>query len=327
LFNSHNHVTFFTFLRFFKMKRNKITIVGAGNVGATAAHLAAVRGLGDICLLDIVDGVPQGKALDLQEAGPVAGFDCNIAGTNSYEETKDSDVVVMTAGLARKPGMTRDDLLEKNTAIIKSVTENVARFSPDSFIIVVTNPLDVMAYVAKEVSGFPKNRVIGMAGALDSARLRAFIAMELGVSAQDVQAFVMGGHGDNMLPLIRYSTVSGIPVTTLIPQDRLDSIVQRARDGGAEILKLLKTGSAYYAPSAAIVQMVESILEDRKRVISCSVYLEGEYGINGYYVGVPVKLGGGGVEEIIEIELTEDEKAQFERSADDVKAQIDKIKL
>ncbi len=309
------------------MKRNKITIIGAGNVGATAAHLAAVRGLGDIVLLDIIDGVPQGKALDMQEAGPVLGFDCGIAGTNSYEDTENSDIVVITAGLPRKPGMTRDDLLEKNTAIVKSVTENVTRLSPDSFIIVVTNPLDAMAYVAKEVSGFPRNRVVGMAGALDSARLKAFIAMELGVSVEDVQALVMGGHGDNMLPLIRYSTVSGIPVTKLIPKDRLDPIVQRARDGGAEILKLLKTGSAYYAPSAAIVQMVESILKDRKKIISCSVYLEGEYGINGYYVGVPVKLGGSGVEEIIEIELREDERAQFDRSVNDVMTLIDGIKL
>jgi malate dehydrogenase len=304
------------------MKRPKITIVGAGNVGATAAHWAAQREMGDIVLVDIIAGMPQGKALDLMETGPVEGFDTRIVGTNGYEETTSSDVVVITSGLARKPGMSREDLLAKNKEIITSVTTEIVKRSPQSILIMVTNPLDTMTYLAKKVSGFPKNRVVGMAGVLDSARFRSFIAMELNCSVEDVQAFVLGGHGDEMVPLARYSTVAGIPLPELMSPEKIDRILERTRKGGGEIVALLKTGSAYYCPSAAAVQMVEAILLDKKRILPCSAYLEGEYGLSDMYFGVPVKLGSEGVEEIIEVKLTPEEKASLEKSAASVKKSI-----
>ncbi len=301
---------------------NKITIVGAGHVGATAAQLAAYKEIGDIVLIDIAEGIPQGKGLDLQESGPVEYFDSSIIGTNNYEDTANSDVVVITAGVPRKPGMSREDLLDTNVKIVKSVTEEVAKYSPESIIIVVSNPLDAMVYVTKKVSGFPKNRVMGMAGVLDSARFRAFIAMELNVSMEDTHAMVLGTHGDLMVPLPRYSTVSGISITELLSKEKIDSIIERTRKGGGEIVSLLKAGSAYYAPGSAIVQMVESILKDKKRILPCAAYLEGEYGINGIFMGVPVKLGRTGVEEIIEIALTDEEKTAFMKSADAVRETI-----
>ena len=306
-------------------KRKKITIVGAGFVGATAAHWAASKELGDIVLIDIVEGIPQGKGLDLYEASPVEGFNSNIIGTNNYEDTKGSDIVVITAGIPRKPGMSRDDLLNTNAKIVKSVTEEIVKYSPDCYIIVVSNPLDAMVYVAKEVSGFPKNRVMGMAGVLDSARMAAFISEELNVSVEDINAFVMGGHGDTMVPLPRYSTVSGIPITDLMDKETIDKIVDRTRHGGAEIVNFLKTGSAFFAPSASVIKMVESILKDKKRIMPCAAYLEGEYGINGYFIGVPVKLGGTGVEKIIEINLTDEEKSALYKSYDSVKELVKKI--
>lgn len=309
------------------MSRKKITVVGAGHVGATAALWAASKELGDVVLVDVVDGIPQGKALDLAEAAPVEGFDASIVGTNTYEETANSDVVIITAGLARKPGMSRDDLLKTNANIIKSVTEQIVKYSPECIIIMVTNPLDAMVYEAKKVSGFPKNRVIGMAGVLDSARMRAFIAMELGVSVEDVTAFVLGGHGDTMVPLPRYSTVAGIPITELIPADRVEAINERTRKGGGEIVGLLKTGSAYYAPSASAVEMAEAIIKDKKRILPCAAYLEGEYGIDGYYMGVPVLLGANGVEKVIEIELTDKEKAELNHSLEDVKKNVEKLDI
>jgi malate dehydrogenase len=309
------------------MKRNKITIIGAGNVGATAAHWAASKELGDIVLLDVAEGVPQGKALDLMEASPVEGFDCRITGTNSYEDTADSDVVIVTAGLARKPGMSRDDLLLKNAEIIKGVSSQIARYSPDAHIIMVSNPLDVMAYVAMKAAGFPKNRVIGMAGVLDSARFRAFVAMELNVSVEDVHALVLGGHGDTMVPMPRFCNVSCIPLTTLLPKDRIDAIIERTRHAGAEIVNLLKTGSAYYSPAASAVQMAEAMLKDKKRVVPCAAYLEGEYGINGLFVGVPVKLGAGGIEQVIELELTPHEMEGLHKSANAVKGLMDVLKM
>jgi malate dehydrogenase len=304
------------------MKRPKITIVGAGNVGATAAHWAAQKEMGDIVLVDIIEGMPQGKALDLMETGPVEGFDTRIVGTNGYEETANSDVVVITSGLARKPGMSREDLLAKNKEIITSVTTEIVKRSPQSILILVTNPLDTMAYLAKKVSGFPKNRVIGMAGVLDSARFRSFIAVELNCSVEDVQAFVLGGHGDEMVPLPRYSTVAGIPLPELMSPEKIDRIVERTRKGGGEIVALLKTGSAYYCPSAAAVQMVEAILLDKKRILPCSAYLQGEYGLSDMYFGVPVKLGSDGVEEIIEVKLTPEEKAALGKSAATVRKSI-----
>ncbi|RME00478.1 MAG: malate dehydrogenase [Deltaproteobacteria bacterium] len=307
------------------MKRKKITIVGSGNVGATAAHWAAAKELGDIVLIDIVEGVPQGKGLDLFEASPIEGFDSRIVGTNDYADTKDSDIVIITAGFPRKPGMSRDDLLAKNAGIVKSVTEQVVRYSPECFIIVVSNPLDAMAYVAKQTSGFPRERVIGMAGVLDSARFRSFIALELDVSVEDVTAFVLGGHGDSMVPLPRYSTVAGIPIPELIPEERIAAIIDRTRKGGAEIVGYLKTGSAFYAPSAAVIEMTEAILKDKKRILPCAAYLQGEYGVHDCYVGVPVKLGGNGLEEVIEITLTDEEKAQFENSVNAVKELIAKL--
>jgi len=309
------------------MGRKKITIVGAGHVGAHAALWAATKELGDIVLVDVVEGVPQGKGLDLAEAAPVEGFDAQITGTNSYEETANSDVVIITAGLARKPGMSRDDLLKTNADIIKGVTEQVVKYSPKCIIIMVTNPLDAMVYEAKKISGFPKNRVIGMAGVLDSARMRTFIAMELGVSVKDVTAFVLGGHGDTMVPLPRYSTVAGIPITELLPPDRIEAINERTKNGGGEIVGLLKTGSAYYAPSASAVEMAEAIIKDKKRILPCAAYLEGEYGINGYYMGVPVLLGKNGVEKVIEINLTEEEKSALNHSLEDVKNNVEKLDL
>ncbi len=298
--------------------RSKVTVVGSGNVGATTAQRLVDQQLADVVLVDILEGIPQGKALDLLEAGPVGGYDFQLTGTNDYQDTKDSDVVVITAGLPRKPGMSRDDLLLKNAGIVKQVTENIVRHSPDSIIIVVSNPLDAMCQVARSVSGFPRERLIGMAGILDSARFRTFIAQELNVSVENTHAFVLGGHGDTMVPLPRYSTVAGIPITELMPEDRVEALVQRTRDGGAEIVGLLKQGSAFYAPSAAAVEMVESILRDKKKILPCCIHLEGEYGVNGLYVGVPVKLGAKGAEEVIEITLTDQEQGQLQHSVDAV---------
>lgn len=306
--------------------RNKATVVGAGHVGATTAQRLAEKDLADVVLVDIVEGMPQGKALDLLEAGPVESYDCHVTGANSYEATAGSDIVVITAGLPRKPGMSRDDLLLMNAAIVKSVTEQVARYSPDSIIIVVSNPLDAMCHVVQWVSGFPRERVMGMAGILDSARFRTFVAMELKVSVENTHAFVLGGHGDTMVPLARYSTVAGVPITELIPPDRLESIIQRTRDGGAEIVKLLKTGSAYYAPSAGAAEMVEAILKDQKKILPCAALLQGEYGVNSLFVGVPVKLGRSGIEEIFQINLTAEEKAALQKSAASVQTLVDVLK-
>lgn len=309
------------------MKRKKITVVGAGFVGATAAHWAAAKELGDVCIIDIVEGLPQGKALDLLEASPVEGFDSYVTGTNDYADTANSDIVIITAGLPRKPGMSRDDLLAKNTAIVKSVTEQIAKHSPNAYLIVVSNPLDAMVYVAHKVSGFPTNRVIGMAGVLDAARFRAFIAMELNVSVEDVNAFVLGGHGDSMVPLARFSTVAGIPLPELLSAEKIEALVDRTRKGGGEIVNLLKTGSAFFAPSASAVQMAESILKDKKRILPCAAYCDKEYGVGGYYVGVPVKLGKNGVEEVIEIKLLSDEKAAFDKSVEAVRELVKNLPL
>ncbi|MBV9923740.1 MAG: malate dehydrogenase [Acidobacteria bacterium] len=305
-------------------KRNKITVVGAGNVGATAAHWLASKELGDVVLVDIVEGMPQGKALDLAQAAPIEGFDSALVGsTNDYAATANSDVVIITSGLPRKPGMSRDDLLKTNAGIVTSVTEEIARHSPDAVIIVVSNPLDAMTQVAFKKSGFPKHRVIGMAGVLDSARMRCFLAEALDVSVENVTAFVLGGHGDTMVPLPRYSTCAGIPVTELLPKEQLDAIVKRTANGGAEIVGLLKTGSAYYAPSAAAVEMTEAILKDKKKILPCAAYLEGEYGINNLYVGVPCKLGANGLEQIIEISLTNEERIALHKSAAAVQELVD----
>src|SRR5690242_13624808 len=295
--------------------RKKITVVGGGNVGASCAVNLALKELGDVVVVDVVEGVPQGKGLDMLQMGPIEGYDVQVAGANDYEPTANSDVVVITAGLARKPGMSRDDLLVANYEVVKSVTENVAKHSPDAILVLVTNPLDAMCTVAHHVSKFPKNRVVGMAGVLDSARFRTFIAMELGVSVENVTAVVLGGHGDTMVPITRLSNVSGIPLAELIPADRLAAIVDRTANGGAEIVKHLKTGSAYYAPSAAAVEMVESILKDKKKVLPCATYLEGEYGVSGIFVGVPVKLGASGIEKIYEIQLNAEEKAKLAKSS------------
>jgi malate dehydrogenase len=305
--------------------RKKITVIGAGNVGATCAHRLADKQLGDVVLIDILEGVPQGKALDLLEAGPIEGYDVRVKGTNDYADTANSDVVVMTAGFPRKPGMSRDDLLKANYDVVKGTIEKVAKVSPEAFLIIVTNPLDAMAQTALKVSGFSKNRVIGMAGVLDTARFRTFIAEALNVSVQNVQGFVLGGHGDTMVPVPRYTTVAGIPVGELMPKDKLDAIIDRTRKGGGEIVSYLKTGSAFYAPSAAAVEMVEAIFYDRKKILPCAAYLEGEYGINGLYVGVPVKLGKNGIEEIIEIKLTAEEQAALQKSADSVKELVQVI--
>ena len=299
--------------------RKKVTIVGAGNVGATAAHWIAAKELADVVLIDIAEGVPQGKGLDLMQAMPIEKRDCTITGTNDYADTANSDIVVITAGIPRKPGMSRDDLLNTNAGIMGKVVGEVVKTSPNSIIIVVSNPLDAMAQAAFKQSGFPRERVIGMAGVLDSARFRTFIAMELDVSVENVTAFVLGGHGDTMVPLSRYSTVAGIPITELIAADRLKELETRTANGGAEIVKFLKTGSAYYAPSAAAVEMVEAILKDKKKILPCAAYLQGEYGINGLYVGVPCKLGAKGLEKIIEIKLTAEEQAALNKSADAVK--------
>jgi malate dehydrogenase len=307
--------------------RKKITIVGAGNVGATAAHWAAERELGDIVLLDIVEGIPQGKALDLMEARPVEDFDVTITGTNNYEDTKNSDVVIITAGLPRRPGMSREDLVQKNREIVEAVTRQIVSYSPQCFIIVVSNPLDTMAYLAYKVSGFSRNRVMGMAGVLDSARFKTFIAMELNISVEEVQAFVLGGHGDEMVPLIRYSTVAGIPISQLIAEDRIQAIVERTRKAGGEIVNLLKTGSAFYSPAASAVQMAEAILKDKRRILPCAVYLQGEYGLHDLFFGVPVILGADGAEKIIEATLTAEEKAAVETSAREVKESISKLNL
>lgn len=307
--------------------KNKITVVGAGHVGATTAQLAAYKELGDVVLIDIVEGIPQGKGLDLLESGPVEQFSGKISGTNDYKDTANSDIVVITAGVPRKPGMSRDDLVNVNAKIIKSVVEQVIRHSPNTILIVVTNPLDIMACLAKQISGFPKNRVIGMAGVLDSTRFRAFIAKELNVSMEDTQAMVLGGHGDSMVPLPRYSTVSGIGISELLSSEQIERLVERTRKGGGEIVGLLKAGSAYYAPGASIVQMVESIIKDKKRILPCAAYLEGEYGIKGIFVGVPVKLGAEGIEEIIEIKLTEEESNALKASADAVKKTLAELKI
>jgi malate dehydrogenase len=299
--------------------RKKVSIVGAGNVGATAAHWIAAKELADVVLIDVVEGIPQGKALDLLEAMPIEKRDVHVIGANDYAATAHSDIVVITAGIPRKPGMSRDDLLHTNYKIMSDVVTKVVAQSPEAILIIVSNPLDAMAQAAFKQSGFNRERVIGMAGILDSARFRTFIAEELNVSVENVTAFVLGGHGDTMVPLARYSTVAGIPITELIPKDRLDAIVQRTRDGGAEIVKHLKTGSAYYAPSAAAVEMVEAILKDKKKIVPCAVYLQGEYGIEGYYIGVPCKLGAAGLEQIIEIKLTAEEDAALKKSAEAVK--------
>ena len=307
--------------------RNKVTVVGAGNVGATLAQRVAERDHADVVLVDIIEGLPQGKGLDMLESGPVLGFDSAITGTNGYEETAGSDIAVITAGIARKPGMSRDDLLDTNKKIVGGVTQEIAKHSPNCVIIVISNPLDAMAHLAYKVSGFHKERVVGMAGVLDTARFRTFLAEELDVSVEDVHAYVLGGHGDTMVPLVRYTTVGGIPVSELIPKDRLESIVQRTRDGGAEIVGHLKTGSAFYAPAAAGAQMVDAILLDKKRILPCAAYLEGEYGIHGLFVGVPVKLGAKGIEQIIEIKLTPEEQTALDKSAGEVRDLVDAMKL
>jgi malate dehydrogenase len=309
------------------MGRAKITIVGAGNVGATCAHWCAAAELGDIVLVDIpqTEGMPKGKALDLMEASPIMGFDSNIVGTTSYDETAGSDVVVITAGVPRKPGMSRDDLLSTNAKIVTAVSEQVKKTSPEAVVIVVSNPLDAMVQRCLQVTGFPHRRVLGQAGVLDTARYRTFLAMELGVSVEDVSAMLMGGHGDTMVPLPSCTSVGGIPVLQLLGEERLAQIVQRARDGGKEIVDLLKTGSAYYAPAAACAQMVEAIVRDKKRLIPCAAYCDKEYGVGGYYVGVPVVLGSGGVERIVELKLTEQERADFQKSVSAVKELVAKM--
>jgi malate dehydrogenase len=303
--------------------RKKVTVVGAGNVGATTAQRIFDKGYADVVLVDIVDGLPQGKALDMLEAGPVIGSDATVVGTNSYDETAGSDVVVITSGIARRPGMSRDDLLLTNKKIVTSVVQEVVKQSPECILVIVTNPLDAMTQLAYQVSGFPTSRVVGMAGILDTARYRTFLAAELNVSVTSVSAYVLGGHGDTMVPVVGTTRVGGRPLTALLPQSRIDEIVQRTRDGGAEIVNYLKTGSAYYAPSASIAQMVESILFDRKEILPCTAYLDGQYGISGLYVGVPVKLGAGGVEEIIEFDLTPEESAALRHSADSVKELVE----
>jgi malate dehydrogenase len=306
--------------------RKKVTVVGAGHVGANCAVRIADKELADVVLVDVVEGVPQGKALDILESGPVQGYDVSITGANDYAPTADSDIAIITAGLARKPGMSRDDLLFANNDVVRTCAEQVAKHSPKCIIIVVTNPLDVMTQAAFYASKFPKNRVVGMAGVLDSARFRTFIAEELHVSVENVTGVVMGGHGDTMVPIVRLSSVSGIPLTELMDQSTIDRIVDRTRNGGAEIVKYLKTGSAYYAPSASAVEMAESILKDKKKVLPCAAYLEGEYGIDGLYVGVPVKLGAEGIEKIYEVQLTDDEMAMLKKSAASVQEMVDVLK-
>ncbi len=306
----------------------KITVIGAGHVGATAAQRIAEKELAnEVVLVDVIEGLPQGKGLDMYESAPIEGFDARVIGSNSYDATANSSIILITAGIARKPGMSRDDLQATNAGIVKAVTEQAVAKSPQAIIIVVSNPLDVMTYVAKKVSGFPRHRVLGMAGVLDSARFRTFISMELNVSVEDVSAFVLGGHGDSMVPLARYSTVAGIPLPDLMDQATIDRLVKRTRDGGIEIVNFLKTGSAYYAPSAAAVEMIESIVRDKKRVLPCAAWLEGEYGLKDVYCGVPIKIGKNGMEEIIQIKLAPDEQAALNKSAADVKASIAKLNI
>lgn len=305
--------------------RKKVTVVGAGHVGATLAQRIAETQLADVVMVDVTEGVPQGKGLDLMEAGPVLGYDSKVTGTNDYDETAGSDIIVITAGLARKPGMSRDDLLAANGDIVKKVARETGKRSPQAVMIVVTNPMDVMAYVAMKACGFPRERVIGMGGVLDSARFRAFIAMELGVSVENIHAFVLGGHGDTMVPLPRYSSVAGIPITELMSKETIARLIDRTRNGGAEIVALLKTGSAYYAPSAATLEMVEAVLLDKKKILPCSAYLDGEYGVQGTFSGVPVKLGEKGVEQVVEIKLSADEKAAFMKSVDAVRQGCEKF--
>jgi malate dehydrogenase len=305
------------------MARPRVTVVGAGNVGASVAQRVAEGNLADVVLIDIVEGLPQGKALDLAEAAPVVGHDMTITGTNDYADTAGSDIVVVTSGLARQPGMSRDDLLSKNAGIVRSVVEQAMKHSPDAILIIVTNPLDAMCHIALEASGLPPERVIGMAGVLDSARFRTFIARELGVSVSSTHAFVLGGHGDTMVPLPRYSTAGGVPITELLSAERIEALVNRTRNGGAEIVAMLKTGSAYYAPAASVAQMVDSILNDRNEILPCAALLQGQYGVDSLFVGVPVKLGRSGITQIVEIDLTDEERAAFQHSADSVKELVD----
>jgi len=307
--------------------RKKVSVIGAGHVGEVTAFKIAEKELSEVVLLDIIEDMPIGKGLDMLEGGPVGKYDSKIIGTNSYEDTANSDIVVITAGKPRTPGMSRDELVESNFNIVKPVTESVIKHSPNAILIIVSNPLDAMAYSAYKVSGFPKNRVVGMAGILDTTRFRSFIAMELNVSVENIQALVLGGHGDTMVPIVRYTTISGIPLTHFLPQDRIDEIVDRTRKGGGEIVKYLKTGSAYYAPALAVTEMVESIIKDKKKILPCAAYLEGEYGINNLYFGVPVKLGTNGVEEIIEIELTSEEKEAIKNSEQAVRSVINLLKF
>ncbi|MGD8868111.1 MAG: malate dehydrogenase [Gemmatimonadales bacterium] len=305
---------------------DRITVVGAGHVGETQAlRLAQMNVAREVVIVDILEGIPQGKALDLYESGPVVGFDTRVIGTNGYAETKGSDIVIITAGIPRKPGMSRDDLLATNARIVREVSTEVKKSSPDAIIIVVSNPLDVMTYVAKEATGFPANRVFGMAGVLDTARFRTFIAEKVGVSVEDIQALVLGGHGDTMVPLVSYTTISGIPLTQFLDQETIDALIDRTRKGGAEIVAYLKEGSAYYAPSAAVAQMVEAIVLDKKRILPCAAWMEGQYGIRDTYLGVPCKLGRSGVEEIIEVELTDEERAALEKSAEHVRGTIEAL--
>lgn len=313
------------------MARNKIALIGAGQIGGTLAHLAGLKELGDIVLFDIAEGVPQGKALDLAESAPVDGFNAKLAGTNTYEAIEGSDVVIVTAGVPRKPGMSRDDLLEINLKVMEQVGAGIKKYAPDAFVICITNPLDAMVWALQKFSGLPANKVVGMAGVLDSSRFRYFLADEFDVSVEDVTAFVLGGHGDTMVPLIRYSTVAGVPLTDLVKmgwctKERLEEIVQRTRDGGAEIVGLLKTGSAFYAPAASAIAMAESYLKDKKRVLPCAAHLDGQYGLNGMYVGVPTVIGAGGIERVIEIDMTSDEKAMFEKSVASVEGLVEACK-
>jgi malate dehydrogenase len=308
------------------LDKRKVTVVGAGNVGATTAQRIVERGIADVILVDVVDGIPQGKALDILQSGPILGFNTRIIGKTNYEQTKGSDIAVITAGLARKPGMSREDLLSANAKIVKGITTELVKYSPDIIIIVVTNPVDLMTYLCAEISGLSKNKVFGMAGVLDSARFRTFIAMELNISVNNVEAFVLGGHGDAMVPLPRLSYVSGKPLTDLLSADKIDALVKRTRDGGAEIVSLLKTGSAYYAPSAAVLEMVEAVLLDKKKTLPCAAYLNGEYGVRGLYVGVPVNLGRDGAEKVVEIELTKDERTAFDKSVDIVRKGVEELR-
>lgn len=307
------------------MDRKKVTVVGAGNVGAATAQRIVEKGIADVVLVDVVDGIPQGKALDILQSAPVLGFDTKIVGTTKYDQTEGSDIAVITAGLARKPGMSREDLLSANAKIVKGITSELVKYSPDTIIIVVTNPVDLMTYLCAEISSLSKNRVFGMAGVLDSARFRAFIAMELNTSVNNVEAFVLGGHGDAMVPLPRLSYVSGKPLTDLLSADKIDALVKRTKDGGAEIVSLLKTGSAYYAPSAAVLEMAEAVLLDKKKILPCSVYLNGEYGVKGLYVGVPARLGRDGVEEAVEIELMKEERLAFDKSVQIVRDGVEQL--